>query len=239
MPGQPRPASNVRSGRRQGLPESPWRWHSVCRSCRAWRTGLPDGRDADRPGAWRPRTIRARDGRQPGDHPAGSGDLRQATMPGNVAVDPASAVPARRGAGGAVARPSAPCYREPVTLSETGGLGRKRALPPIWTAGLSVPMVPVRVQIWEICALACTAGGASVGRPLVVFTQRLGRDRVLGDPAAGTLSLDGTPASCQTPGTQIFGYLLSGRSHCRGEQPQTRAGGRAGRTCRRTFPARK
>jgi hypothetical protein len=27
---------------------------------------FPDSRDADRLGAWRPRTIRARDGRQPG-----------------------------------------------------------------------------------------------------------------------------------------------------------------------------
>ena len=34
------------------------------------------------------------------DHPAASRDLRQAAMPGNVAVDPAGAVPARRGAGG-------------------------------------------------------------------------------------------------------------------------------------------
>jgi hypothetical protein len=40
-------------------------------------------------------------GRTPArDHPAGSGDLRQAAIPGNVAVDPAGAVPARRGAGG-------------------------------------------------------------------------------------------------------------------------------------------
>jgi len=60
-------------------------------------SGWPGRRQA---GAWRPRMIRARDGRQPGGHPAGSGHLRQVAMPGNVAVDPAGAVPARRGAGG-------------------------------------------------------------------------------------------------------------------------------------------
>ena len=37
----PPPGMNVRSCCRQGLPRSPWRWHSVCCSCRrAWRTGF-------------------------------------------------------------------------------------------------------------------------------------------------------------------------------------------------------
>ena len=62
-------------------------------------------------------------------------------------------------------------------------------------------------------------------------------------------SRSGEPGACfpltacrllwQTSYTQTTGYLLSGsRCCCQAEQPQTRAGGQAGWTCPRTFPAR-
>ena len=129
-------------------------------------SGWPGGRQAgglgtpDDPGQ----------GRTPAPgYPAGSGDVRQAAMPGNVAVDPAGAVPARQGAGGCSRRPSAPCYRAPVTLSDTGRLGRTRALPPFWRRSPRSGVADRGAQIWVICAPAPAVGRAN-GRSLMPMT---------------------------------------------------------------------
>jgi hypothetical protein len=83
--------------------------------------GLPDGRDADRPGAWRPQAIRARDGRQPGIIQRGPGTSGRRPCPGTSRWTRPIRSRLAEAREGAVARPSGPCYRAPVTLSDTGG----------------------------------------------------------------------------------------------------------------------
>ncbi len=116
---------DARTCRRQGLPGSPWRWHSVCCSCRrAWRTGfrMAGHRQAggletsDDPGQ----------GRTPArDHPAGSGTSGRRPCPGTSRWTRPVRSRLAEAREGAVARLSAPCYRAPVTLSDTGGQGER------------------------------------------------------------------------------------------------------------------
>jgi hypothetical protein len=77
--------------------------------------GTPTGRGLQTP------DDPGRDGRQPGIIQRGPGDLRQAAMPGTSRWTRPVRSRLAEAREGAVARPSAPCYRAPVTLSDTGG----------------------------------------------------------------------------------------------------------------------
>jgi hypothetical protein len=82
--------------------------------------GLPDGWDADRPGPGDPRQSGPGTDASPGSS-SGVRDLRQAAIPGTSQWTRPVRSRLAEAREGAVARPSAPCYRAPVTLSDTGG----------------------------------------------------------------------------------------------------------------------